>query len=130
MLPNIRHLLMWGEKYVVLWGSYVLKQGNPLQFLKSLIKLYFYCLLLHIFHYLIKEVIKGNTSVYVVCKICRPLRQLQPETGESLDFFESTNFFSCLLFYVFHCLIKTFIKIKTLVYLREKIFSAFEADTA
>ena len=46
------------EKSVVLWGSFGLKQGNPLQFFKTLIQLYLFCLFLYFWITVSKRVSK------------------------------------------------------------------------
>ena len=52
-------------------------------FLNWLIKSYFSFLLICDFHRLIKQVNKGKKFINDRENICRPLRQLQPETGKS-----------------------------------------------
>ena len=46
-----------------IWGSYGLKQGNPLKKWNLLIKYYFSWLLIYYFHRLIKQVIKGKNFI-------------------------------------------------------------------
>ena len=59
-------------------------RGIPFKIFKSLIKLYFYCFIFYFFPLYIYIFIKGKTFVNARENICRPLRQLGPETGESL----------------------------------------------
>ena len=83
-LSMVRYLFMWGKRYVSHLGRYVLKQGNPLkknQIANKIILFLFYFLW---FSFYIQNFIKGKIFVYVQETICRPLRQLRPETGESL----------------------------------------------
>ena len=47
------------KKTVGLWGSYGLKQGNPLQFFKTLIQLYLFCLFLYFWLTVSKRVSKA-----------------------------------------------------------------------
>ena len=47
------------EKSASLWGSYGLKQGNPLQIFKTLIQLYLFCLFLYFWLTLSKRVSKA-----------------------------------------------------------------------
>ena len=57
----IKGKIFWrlNEKSAGLWGSYSLKQGNPLQFFQTLIQLYLFLISLFL-TYCIKEGIKGN----------------------------------------------------------------------
>ena len=48
------------NEYVGLWGRYILKQGNPLYFFKTLIQLYLLRSFIYSLTYFIKEVIKGK----------------------------------------------------------------------
>ena len=126
-----------------IWGSYGLKQGNPLYFfskhwsncicfvyfsifdllyqrgyqrqyiwplslkgfayeaatawsrvtvckiLNFLIRLYLFCLLIYCFTSCIKRL--SEVRYFEIKWICWPMRQIQPETGESLLFFQNTN---------------------------------------
>ena len=63
----------------------------PCNFFKSLIKLDFSCFLFYVFPFYINKFIKGKIFVYVKENICSSLSQLQPETGESIDFFQINN---------------------------------------
>ena len=47
------------EKSVGLWGSYGLKQGNPLQIFQTLIQLYLICLILYFLNTVSKRVSKA-----------------------------------------------------------------------
>ena len=97
-LSMVRYLFMWEKIYVGQWVRYVLKQGNPLQKFKSLIKLYFSYILFYSFPFYIKNFIYGDIFVYVREKIYRPLRQLRPKIGKSLAYFFITNQIILILF--------------------------------
>ena len=71
------------EKTVGLWGSYGLKQGNAMQFFQNTHPILFVLFISLFLTYCIKEGIKGNMFGHYIYK-CWPMRQLRPETGESL----------------------------------------------
>ena len=64
---------------VGLWGDYRLKQGNPLQNLKFSNQIFFLVLLNQ------SKMLSEVRSLEIKW-ICRPIRQIQPETGEYLVF--------------------------------------------
>ena len=68
-----------------------MKQGNLLNFFKSLIRLYLSYILLYIIPFYSKSSINGGINFYVKENMCRPFRQIQPEIGESPAKFQITN---------------------------------------
>ena len=77
------------SKSVGLWGSYGLKQENPLQNLNISNQIVFF----FSWFIVILNVSKRLSEVgyFEIKWIWWPIRQIQPETGEYLMFFQSTN---------------------------------------
>ena len=90
-------------------GSYVLKQGNPLQKIKYHSQLLNIFILLSFFASLSRhfKVLRVEIWLYwdfgvkygVIRGNCWPLRHLRPETGEYLANFKTTNNYLIILFY-------------------------------
>ena len=82
-------------------------RGIPSIFFKKLIQLYLLCSFIYSFTYCIKESIKDNNFEIKWIK-CRSMRQLRPETGESLAIFQNTDkklFVLCTNLFTY-CIIK------------------------
>ena len=88
-LLKVISLYMWGKIYVGNWERYGLNQGNPLQNFQITNQIILFLFFFGFFTFYIKKYIKSKIFVYVREKICRTLRQLQTEKGESLDFLKN-----------------------------------------
>ena len=69
------------EKICGHWGRYGLKQGDPLQNFQITNQVILFLFIFFWFSFLYQNFIKGKTFVNPRENICRPLSQLQPETG-------------------------------------------------
>ena len=102
-------------------------RGIPCIFFKKLIQLYLLHSFLYSLTYCIKEVIKDK-KMEIKWKKWWPMRQLRPETGESLTIFQNTNkrlYVLCTNFFTY-CIIKG-IKVKKFSRWIEKVW-AYETD--
>ena len=85
-------------KSVGLWGRYGLEQGNPLQNPK-IANLIAFVLISDLLLYLMYQ--NGYQRIGVLRKKNWPMRQIQPETGESCVLFYKTPIQLYLLYYFF-----------------------------
>ena len=81
-------------------------RGITCIFFKILIQLYFLCSYIYSLTYCIKEVIKCKIFWRLNKKMCRSMRRLRPETGESLTIFSKhwSNCICYIYFYIFYLL--------------------------
>ena len=123
-LSKVRYLFMWGKIYFIHLGSYGLKQGNTMQFFKSVIKLYFSCFLFCGFTFYIKKVYQGRD----LC-LCQGKDMPSIESDIAWNkaipwvFLKSVIklYLSCFIFYVFVLIPKSLSKIRYL-FMRGKIY--------
>ena len=102
-------------------------RGIPCIFFKTLIQLYLLRSFLYSLTYCTKEVIEDN-NLEIKWKKCRSMRQLRPETGESLAVFQNTNknlYVLCTNYFTY-CIIKG-VKVKKFRRWIKKV-SAFDTD--
>ena len=114
-------------KFLVYEAATAWSSGIPCLFFITLIQLYLLRSFIYSLTYCIKEGIWEN-NLEIKWKMCRSMRQLCTEIGESLAIFQNTNrrlYVLCTIF--FTCFIIKGIKVKKFWWYIKKV-SAFDTD--